>query len=144
MIGLHSAIESETRLLEGQRRIDWGLKMTKHNRFLSTTFALVIASAVLASGVTAHAFDLSKMLGNPGQDESLDTFKLIHVNDLAGAIADPKSGVIIYDANHSDTRVQYGIIPGAHLLPSADGFSVERELPADKNAKLVFYCANTH
>ena len=144
MIGLHSAIESETRLLEGQRRIDWGLKMTKHNRFLSTTFALVIASAVLASGVTAHAFDLSKMLGNPGQDESLDTFKLIHVNDLAGAIADPKSGVIIYDANHPDTRAQYGIIPGAHLLPSADGFSVTRELPADKNAKLVFYCANTH
>ena len=144
MIGLHSAIESETRLLEGQRRIDWGLKMTKHNRFLSTTFALVIASAVLASGVTAHAFDLSKMLGNPDQDESLDTFKLIHVNDLAGAIADPKSGVIIYDANHPDTRAQYGIIPGAHLLPSADGFSVTRELPADKNAKLVFYCANTH
>jgi len=143
VIRLHSAIESETRLLEGQRRIDWGLKMTKHNRFLSTTFALVIA-AVLASGVTAHAFDLSKMLGNPGQDESLDTFKLIHVNDLAGAIADPKSGVIIYDANHPDTRAQYGIIPGAHLLPSADGFSVTRELPADKNAKLVFYCANTH
>ena len=30
------------------------------------------------------------------------------------------------------------------VLPSADGFSVARELPADKNAKLVFYCANTH
>jgi hypothetical protein len=144
VIRLHSAIESETRLREGQRRVDWGLKMTKHNRFLSTTFALVIA-AVLASGVTAHAFDLSKMLGNPDQDESLDTFKLIHVKDLAGAIADPKSrGVIIYDANHPDTRAQFGIIPGAHLLPSADGFSVTRELPADKNAKLVFYCANTH
>jgi hypothetical protein len=122
---------------------DLDSKMKKDNPFLSTTFALVIA-AVLASGVTAHAFDLSEMLGNPGQDESLDTFKLIHVNDLAGAIADPKSGVIIYDANHPDTRAQYGIIPGAHLLPSADGFSVERELPADKNAKLVFYCANTH
>ena len=25
-----------------------------------------------------------------------------------------------------------------------DGFSVARELPADKDAKLVFYCANTH
>lgn len=117
--------------------------MMQRNRFLSTTFALVIA-AVLASGVTARAFDLSKMLGNPDQDESLDTFKLIHVNDLAGAIADPQSDVIIYDANHPDTRAQYGIIPGAHLLPSADGFSVARELPADKNAKLVFYCANTY
>jgi len=117
--------------------------MMQRNRFISTTFALVIA-AVLASGVTAHAFDLSKMLGNPEQDESLDTFKLIHVNELAGEIADPESGVMIYDANHPDTRAQYGIIPGARLLPSADGFSVTRELPADKNAKLVFYCANTH
>jgi hypothetical protein len=118
--------------------------MTKRDRFLSTTFAIIIA-ALFASGVTAHAFDLSKMLGNPDQDESLDTFKLIHVKDLAGAIADPQSrGVIIYDANHPDTRAQFGIIPGAHLLPSADGFSVTRELPADKNAKLVFYCANTH
>jgi len=122
---------------------DLALNMMQRNRFISTTFALVIA-AVLASGVTAHAFDLSKMLGNPEQDESLDTFKLIHVNELAGEIADPESGVMIYDANHPDTRAQYGIIPGARLLPSADGFSVTRELPADKNAKLVFYCANTH
>jgi hypothetical protein len=118
-------------------------KVTKRNRYLSATFALVLAVS-LASDVTAHAFDLSKMLGNPEQDESLDTFKLIHVNDLAGDIANPESGVMIYDANHPDTRAQYGIIPGAHLLPSADGFSVARELPVDKNAKLVFYCANTH
>lgn len=117
--------------------------MTKGNRLRSTTFALVIAAS-LASGVTARAFDLSRMLGNPEQDESLETFKLIHVNDLAGAIANPQSGVMIYDANYPTTRAQFGIIPGAHLLPSADGFSVARELPADKNAKLVFYCANTH
>jgi hypothetical protein len=117
--------------------------MTMRNRFITLTCAVAIA-ALLASTVTVRAFDLSKMLGNPDQDESLDTFKLIHVKDLAGAIADPKSGVMVYDANHPDTRAQYGIIPGAHLLPSADGFSVARELPADKDAKLVFYCANTH
>ena len=117
--------------------------MTKRNRLLSTTFAIVLAAS-LASDVTARAFDLSRMLGNPEQDESLETFKLIHVNDLAGEIANPRIGVLTYDANHPDTRAQYGIIPGAHLLPSADGFSVARELPADKNAKLVFYCANTH
>jgi hypothetical protein len=117
--------------------------MTLRSQFITLTFAVAIA-ALLASNANVRAFDLSKMLGNPDQDESLDTFKLIHVNDLAGTIADPKSGVMIYDANHPDTRSQYGIIPGAHLLPSADGFSVARELPADKDAKLVFYCANTH
>jgi hypothetical protein len=94
--------------------------MTMRNRFITLTFAVAIA-ALLASTATVRAFDLSKMLGNPDQDESLDTFKLIHVKDLAGAIADPKSGVMVYDANHPDTRAQYGIIPGAHLLPSADG-----------------------
>ena len=110
-------------------------------RFLPMILAL---GAILTTAVPARPFDLSKMLGNPDQDEALDTFKLIHVSDLAASIANPKSGVLIYDANHPDTRAQYGVIPGAHLLPSADGFSVGQELPADKNAKLVFYCANTH
>jgi hypothetical protein len=111
-------------------------------RFLPMILAL---GAIMTAAAPARPFDLSKMLGNPDQDEAFDTFKLIHVSDLAASIANPKSGVLmIYDANHPDTRAQYGVIPGAHLLPSADGFSVAQELPADKNAKLVFYCANTH
>jgi hypothetical protein len=110
-------------------------------RFLAMIIAL---GAICTTALPARSFDLSKMLGNPVPDESLDTFKLIHVDDLAAAVAKPKSDVLIYDANHPDTRAEYGIIPGAHLLPSADGYSVAQELPVDKNAKLVFYCANTH
>jgi rhodanese-related sulfurtransferase len=109
-------------------------------RYLSMILAL---GAILTAPAPARSFDLSKMLGNPGQDQTLDTFKLIHVADLKAAIADSKSGVQIYDANVADTRSEYGIIPGAHLLPSADGYSVAQELPADKNTDLVFYCANT-
>jgi len=110
-------------------------------RFLSIIMAL---GAMLISAAPARSFDLSKMLGNPDHDEALDTFKLIHVSDLAAAITKPDNGVLIYDANHPDTRAEYGIIPGAHLLTSADGYSVSQELPADKTAALVFYCANTH
>ena len=110
-------------------------------RFLSVIVAL---GAMLLSAAPARSFDLSKMLGNPDHDEALDTFKLIHVSDLAAAIAKPDSGVMIYDANHPDTRAEYGIIPGAHLLPSADGYQVSRELPANKGVPLVFYCANTY
>jgi hypothetical protein len=99
---------------------------------------------ILMCAAPARSFNLSKMLGNPDHDEALDTFKLIHVSDLAAAMAKPDSGVMIYDANHPDTRAEYGIIPGAHLLPSADGYSVSRELPADHSAALVFYCANTY
>jgi len=109
-------------------------------RFLSMMLAV---GTILAAAAPARAFDLSKMLGNPNQDQALDTFKLIHVSDLAASVANPQSGVQIYDANLPDTRAEYGIIPGAHLLLSADGYSVAQTLPSNKDSKLVFYCKNT-
>jgi hypothetical protein len=108
------------------------------NRVLSTMFAI---GALLTAATPARSFNLSKMLGNPEQDQALDTFKLIHVADLAALVANPQSRVVIYDANHPDTRAEFGVIPGAHLLPSADGYSVAQTLPADKSTPLVFYCA---
>ena len=45
------------------------------------------------------------------------------------------------DANGKETRTSQGVIPGAVLLTSSSTYAVS-ELPADKNAKLVFYCAN--
>ena len=45
------------------------------------------------------------------------------------------------DANGKETRTKQGVIPGAVLLTSSSSYAVS-ELPADKNAKLVFYCAN--
>ena len=70
-------------------------------------------------------------------------FRVIHVNDLAGMIAQHTANLFIYDANPTSTREREGIIPGAHLLPSLD-YYVDDELPAKKDAKLVFYCANKH
>jgi hypothetical protein len=69
-------------------------------------------------------------------------FRVIHVNDLAGMIAEHTQNLFIYDANPTSTRERDGIIPEAHLLPSLD-YDVD-ELPAKKDAKLVFYCANKH
>jgi hypothetical protein len=89
----------------------------------------------------ASAFDLGKLLNNK---EEADNFQIIHVAELAKLMADPASKVQIFDANHSSTRENFGIIPGAHLLSSSDNYDVAKELPADKNAKLVFYCADTH
>ena len=45
------------------------------------------------------------------------------------------------DANGKETRSSQGVIPGAVLLTSSSTYDV-KELPADKNSKLVFYCAN--
>jgi len=45
------------------------------------------------------------------------------------------------DANGQQTRTSQGVIPGAVLLTSSSQYDV-KELPADKNSKLVFYCAS--
>jgi rhodanese-related sulfurtransferase len=45
------------------------------------------------------------------------------------------------DANGKQTRDSQGVIPGAVLLTSSSQYAVS-ELPTDKNAKLVFYCAS--
>ncbi|MBL9037022.1 MAG: rhodanese-like domain-containing protein [Archangium sp.] len=47
------------------------------------------------------------------------------------------------DANGKETRSTQGVIPGAVLLTSSSQFDAAKELPAAKDTKLVFYCANT-
>jgi rhodanese-related sulfurtransferase len=49
---------------------------------------------------------------------------------------------LLYDANGDRTRREYGVIPGAVLLPSSRDYSL-RLLPESKAARLVFYCAST-
>jgi len=95
----------------------------------------------LALAARASAADIGNILENK---EGPDQFKIIHVADLAKLMADPSSKVQVYDANHPSTREKYGVIAGAHMLSSYDNYDVAKELPADKNAKLVFYCADTH
>lgn len=50
--------------------------------------------------------------------------------------------VSVYDANGTDTRKKFGVIPGATLLTSAGEYDVAKELTGDKNSKVVFYCAS--
>ncbi len=98
-------------------------------------------SVALIFAARASAADLGRLLDNK---EEPDNFQIIHVADLAKLMADPASKVQIFDANHASTRENFGVIPGAHLLSSAGNYDVDKELPADKNARLVFYCADTH
>jgi len=50
--------------------------------------------------------------------------------------------IVLVDANGTAGRKAHGVIPGARLLTSAASYDVA-ELPEDKGATLVFYCANT-
>jgi hypothetical protein len=79
-----------------------------------------------------------------GRGFAVETFKLIHVNDLDALIRLHVANLWIYDANPPSVRATEGIVPGARLLSSSSDFDVAKELPPAKDAKLVFYCANTH
>ena len=102
------------------------------------------AIVALAAATPAFAFDLPKLLGGTGDEQNLDTFKIIHVADLASLMSNKTPDLHVYDANSSETRDKFGVIPGAQLLSSDDDYNVATTLPAKKSDPLVFYCANTH
>lgn len=108
----------------------------------SAIIPIVAAAIIAASAAPVLAWDLGNLLNN--KSAVPDKFQVIHVPDLAALMAKLNAHVSIYDANGWGLRSTAGIIPGAHLLTSDDKYDVATELPADKNAKLVFYCADTH
>ena len=106
---------------------------------LNGALAFVVVVAIASS---AFAFDIGKILNNKPKEP--DKFSIIRVDRLASLMADSNSHVNIYDANGWGLRSRAGVIPGAHLLTSDDKYDVASELPSDKSAKLVFYCADLH
>jgi hypothetical protein len=71
-------------------------------------------------------------------------FKLIHIDDLVGMQKATERPVTVLDANKDDFRAREGIILGATLLSSYSKYDVASELPPAKDARLVFYCADSH
>jgi rhodanese-related sulfurtransferase len=88
-------------------------------------------TSVLAAAVVAAA-------GCRGKD---DRPLPVTVGQLATQLksADPPQ---LYDANGDRTRKEYGVIPGAVLLPSSRDYALGL-LPSSKAARLVFYCASS-
>jgi hypothetical protein len=106
-------------------------------------FGASFLTVMIGVGIPSlRAFDLSHLMGYGNNDPTLETFKLIHVADLKAMMDTNQKSRHIYDANGAETRSQYGVIPGATLLDSDDRYDLA-VLPQDKNAKLVFYCANS-
>ncbi len=101
-----------------------------------------LAAALTVTAVPGYAFSLSQMLGG-GEEQNLNTFKLIHVADLKTLLAERGSKVHVYDANLGVTRARFGTIHGATLLDSDENYALSL-LPSNKHAKLVFYCADRH
>ena len=70
------------------------------------------------------------------------TVKSLTIPQVAALQQEKKATVL--DANLEQFRKENGVIPGAVMLTSFNKYDVAKELPAAKDAKLVFYCANTH
>src|SRR5262245_28437090 len=62
------------------------------------------------------------------------------VDEVDHAIAAKEAQAV--DRNGDLARKRAGVVPGAILVSDHKEFAAS-ELPADKNTKLVFYCANT-
>jgi rhodanese-related sulfurtransferase len=71
-------------------------------------------------------------------------FRKVHVADVATMLDSADHAMVVLDANKPDFREREGIVPGATLLSSYSAYDVAKELPARKDAALVFYCANSH
>jgi hypothetical protein len=74
--------------------------------------------------------------------ESKEKFRLIEVPELESMQKDASAPVTVLDANDTEFREKNGVIPGAKLLSSFEAYDIRKELPADRNAPLVFYCSN--
>lgn len=61
---------------------------------------------------------------------------------MAEAESARQAGALFLDANPDDYRKANGKVPGATLLTSYREYEPARELPADKNQQLIFYCAS--
>jgi hypothetical protein len=104
--------------------------------------AISLAALLTATATSGYAFSLEHMLGG-GEEQNLNTFKLIHVADLKALLANHGNKVHVYDANINVTREKFGTIPGATLLASDEDYPLS-VLPSNKHAILVFYCADRH
>ena len=114
--------------------------MIKFRRAGAAVTILVAATAIAFS--RAQALDIAHLMGFGDDDPTLETFKIIHIADLKTLMADRRAPVHIFDANVAETRTRFGVIPGAALLDSDNHYDLA-VLPPAKDAKLVFYCANS-
>ena len=74
--------------------------------------------------------------------EPKEKFRLIEVPELEAMQKDARTPVTVLDANDVEFRQKNGVIAGARLLSSFKDYDLKKELPANHDAPLVFYCSN--
>ena len=124
-----SSVTCQLGVFRAERGDVFGLRRWFTSTFLmGLTFALAAASCNRETQSTESA-------SAPAADAPIRERTVQEVATLLES-----GGVTVVDANHPQTRTERGIIPGARLLTSSSQYDPARELPADRNSALVFYC----
>ncbi len=101
---------------------------------------MLTAALVPAAGCSSKSSDAS----GKSAESAHDAMGKMSVDELAAKMDEAKSGklaLFIYDNNHKE-RFEKSHIPGAKWLDYEKVAATD--LPQDKDATLVFYCANEH
>jgi rhodanese-related sulfurtransferase len=96
----------------------------------------ILAAATFAAPAAALACE-----GEGHAKHAKPSVKTVSITEVANLQKDKMATVL--DANGADFRKQHGVIPGAVLLTHFQKYDAAKELPAAKDTKLVFYCANS-
>jgi rhodanese-related sulfurtransferase len=73
---------------------------------------------------------------------SQEQFKKVKSADVAAWLKQNPMQTHVFDANTEAVRAKEGVVRGAKILTGSSNYIVAQTLPEDKNARLIFYCAN--
>ena len=105
-------------------------------------FATLLGLLGAAGGCSKSSGESKSSAGGSAPSSQAAPIPTISVDELEARLA--RGDCRAVDANGDATRRRLGVIPGAVLLSDYETFIPPRELPADRSAGLVFYCANEH
>ena len=101
-----------------------------------------LALATIAAGCSNDTAPAAATSTAATEAKASDALPEMTVSEVAKLIATPGAKVAVLDANGPETRASKGVIPGATLLSNYREYDM-KELPAEKDTKLVFYCGST-
>ena len=113
-----------------------------NTRIFSQIAKLTLLSALCAASAVAcnsKAPSEQAAPSAPAAAAEAQTTTEVSVSDVQTFVA--TKSATVFDANDSDTRKEYGVVPGAVLLAGKE-YPLST-LPAAKADKLVFYCGGT-
>jgi ABC-type enterochelin transport system substrate-binding protein len=105
------------------------------------TLAVVLACSMLACAKKETPAANTSSSATSTAAEEKKPFKEISVDEVDQRVAKKDGKTFVFDANPKEVFDKHHV-PGAVYVPD-EGVTASL-LPADKNATLIFYCANTY